>query len=230
MLYSSWKVRSLNLRTAKAAVRLCQKRAGMRPASKNRERQSCQQEGGLHQEPVSQTLRPAPGSPEVQSPTSSSAGPSLGRKRRSTGSQKRERSLARTGLGRQEDSEGWLKHGFAGGARAASREPHPGGAPPCRSLGPHSQKAWRGGGCRRGGENLGDEVLGLCHPRSLQEGDEGRKIKSRGPGTSGKEGPALLSRRWVLEITGSRACKGVTSGQRGQTQAFFDPHSMYFLT
>lgn len=34
VLYSSWKVRSLNLRTARAAVRLCQERAGVRPAGK----------------------------------------------------------------------------------------------------------------------------------------------------------------------------------------------------
>lgn len=34
VLYSSWKVRSLNLRTARAALRLCQERAGVRPAGR----------------------------------------------------------------------------------------------------------------------------------------------------------------------------------------------------
>lgn len=47
VLYSSWKVRSLNLRTARAAVRLCQERAGVRPAGKSWEGQRYQQEDRL---------------------------------------------------------------------------------------------------------------------------------------------------------------------------------------
>lgn len=47
VLYSSWKVRSLNLRTARAAVRLCQERAGVRPAGKSWEGQRCQQRSRL---------------------------------------------------------------------------------------------------------------------------------------------------------------------------------------
>lgn len=43
VLYSSWKVRSLNLRTARAAVRLCQERAGVRPAGKSWQGQRYQQ-------------------------------------------------------------------------------------------------------------------------------------------------------------------------------------------
>lgn len=71
VLYSSWKVRSLNLRTARAAVRLCQERAGVRPAQGSWEGPRCQQGGRLPRTrgaPVSRSFRPGPESPGAQSP------------------------------------------------------------------------------------------------------------------------------------------------------------------
>ena len=185
-MYSSWKVRSLNLRTAKAAVRLCQERAGVRPAGKKRGQAEAPSGRLASGGPVG-TCPSAIQTPPLEVPVTNHA---------LLLCKPRPRGKGETGKAGCSSLTGLAGAGAYIQPRGAScRRPRT------------ARRPAREGVVGGEGRTLGKGEGSPYDPRYLQEGDGRRKNMLGGQGTSGKEGSVTLPCRLARETTRSKIHK-----------------------